>query len=92
MVSTDNISSQVDLIIVEAAHIAGSNTWDQGQELSGDLNLTSDFGFDSLDVVELVSALETKFDLEIPDAVFKVSTVAELRAFVASLLLVEQKT
>ena len=35
--------------------------------LSPDANILEDLGADSLDVVELVMAIEEEFDLEIPD-------------------------
>ncbi len=37
-------------------------------EVKEDSKFVEDLGADSLDVVELVMALEEKFDLEIPDA------------------------
>ena len=46
-------------------------------------NLLDDLGADSLDVVELVMALEEEFDVEIPDDdAEKITTVAEAIAFV----------
>jgi len=35
--------------------------------LSSDANILEDLGADSLDVVELVMAIEEEFDIEIPD-------------------------
>jgi acyl carrier protein len=44
-----------------------------------------DLGADSLDVVELVMALEEKFDLEIPDEdAEKIATVSDAIAFIQS--------
>lgn len=34
-------------------------------------NLTEDLGADSLDIVELVIAVESKFDVEIPDRIME---------------------
>jgi acyl carrier protein len=36
-------------------------------EVKGDASFTDDLGADSLDIVELVMALEEDFDIEIPD-------------------------
>jgi len=88
----DPISSQVDRILLAASHKAGVNTSNDGYKLFSELSLTSDLGFDSLDTVELVAALEEHFEIEIPDTVFKVSTVAQLREFVTSLVHAQRKT
>ena len=37
------------------------------QEITADASFTEDLGADSLDIVELVMALEEEFGLEIPD-------------------------
>ena len=39
----------------------------EASEISPEANVVDDLGADSLDVVELVMALEEEFDLEIPD-------------------------
>ncbi|MEO0947127.1 MAG: acyl carrier protein [Cyanobacteria bacterium J06641_5] len=45
-------------------------------EISPESNFANDLGADSLDVVELVMALEEEFDIEIPDeAAEKIATV-----------------
>jgi acyl carrier protein len=36
-------------------------------EVTADANILDDLGADSLDVVELVMALEDEFDIEVPD-------------------------
>jgi acyl carrier protein len=47
-------------------------------EVKEDSNFIEDLGADSLDVVELVMALEEKFDIEIPDEdAEKILTVAD---------------
>ena len=47
-------------------------------EVKEDLKFIEDLGADSLDVVELVMALEEKFDIEIPDEdAEKILTVAD---------------
>ena len=47
-------------------------------EITPDSNFTSDLGADSLDLVELVMAVEEEFDIEIPDeAVEQITTLGE---------------
>jgi len=47
-------------------------------EIKPESNFANDLGADSLDVVELVMALEEEFDIEIPDeAAEKILTVGE---------------
>lgn len=38
-----------------------------GAELTSEANILEDLGADSLDVVELVMAIEETFDIEVPD-------------------------
>ena len=40
----------------------------QSTEITDDLNFSLDLGFDSLDIVEVLVAVEEEFDFEIPDA------------------------
>ena len=50
-------------------------------------NFSTDLGADSLDVVELVMALEEGFDIEIPDeSAAEISTVQEAANFIQSQL------
>ena len=52
-------------------------------EVKDDAKFVEDLGADSLDVVELVMALEEKFDIEIPDdEAEKIATVADVVAYV----------
>lgn len=54
-------------------------------EVKDDAKFVEDLGADSLDVVELVMALEEKFDIEIPDEeAEKISTVADVVAYIES--------
>jgi len=47
-------------------------------EISSDARFIEDLGADSLDLVELIMALEEEFDLEIPDEdAEKISTVGD---------------
>ena len=52
-------------------------------EIKEDSKFAEDLGADSLDVVELVMALEEKFDIEIPDeSVESIATVADAVKFI----------
>ncbi len=49
------------------------------EEISMDSSFIDDLGADSLDIVELIMALEEEFDLEIPDSeAEKISTVGDI--------------
>lgn len=48
-------------------------------EITMDSSFIDDLGADSLDIVELIMALEEEFDLEIPDSeAEKISTVGDI--------------
>ncbi len=54
-------------------------------EVKDDAKFVEDLGADSLDVVELVMALEEKFDIEISDdEAEKIATVADVVAYIES--------
>ncbi len=54
-------------------------------EVKGDAKFVEDLGADSLDVVELVMALEEKFDIEIPDdEAEKIQTVNDVVTYIES--------
>jgi acyl carrier protein len=56
-------------------------------ELVADASILDDLGADSLDVVELVMALEEAFDIEVPDAhVEEMRTMGEIEYYVAKRL------
>ena len=53
-------------------------------ELSPDANILEDLGADSLDVVEMVMAIEEAFDIEISDdAAEAMRTVGDVEAYVS---------
>jgi acyl carrier protein len=55
--------------------------------VSAEANVVDDLGADSLDVVELVMALEEAFDLEIPDEeAEKIRTVNDITEYLAKAL------
>ena len=54
-------------------------------EVRPDAHILDDLGADSLDVVELVMALEESFDIEIPDsAVEGLRTIADVERYIGS--------
>ena len=55
------------------------------EEITLDSSFIDDLGADSLDVVELIMALEEEFDIEIPDEdAEKVSTVGDVVEYIKS--------
>ena len=70
--SSDEIFEKVKNIIVEQLGVAEAN-------VSLESAFIDDLGADSLDIVELIMALEEEFDIEIPDAdAEKVVTVGDV--------------
>ena len=70
-----DIEAQVKEIIVEQLGV-------DAEKVNLDASFVDDLGADSLDVVELVMALEEKFDVEIPDeAAEKIGTVKDAVEF-----------
>lgn len=59
--STEEVFEKVKSIIVEQLGVADTS-------VEMDSSFIDDLGADSLDIVELVMALEEEFDIEIPDA------------------------
>ncbi len=54
-------------------------------EVKNDAKFVEDLGADSLDVVELVMALEEKFDIEIPDdEAEKIQTLNDVVSYIES--------
>ena len=60
MMSAKKIEEEVRKIIVNQLDI-------NEEEVTPDASFTDDLGADSLDLVELVMAMEEKFDIDIPD-------------------------
>lgn len=60
MASKDEIFKKVKAIIVDQLGVEES-------EVTPEAHFIDDLGADSLDIVELIMALEEEFDLEIPD-------------------------
>jgi acyl carrier protein len=66
------VFEKVKKIIVEQLGV-------EEDEITMDSSFIDDLGADSLDIVELIMALEEEFDLEIPDSeAEKISTVGDI--------------
>ena len=59
--SSEDVLEKVKKVIVEQLGVAEAS-------VVADVSFIDDLGADSLDIVELIMALEEEFDLEIPDA------------------------
>jgi len=71
-VSGEEIFDKVKEIIIEQLGV-------QESAVTMEASFIDDLGADSLDIVELIMALEEEFDLEIPDAdAEKVATVGDV--------------
>lgn len=71
MASKDQIFEKVKSIIVEQLGV-------EEEDVTPEASFIDDLGADSLDLVELIMAMEEEFDLEIPDEdAEKISTVGE---------------
>jgi acyl carrier protein len=74
--SSDEIFEDVKKIIIDQLGVADN-------AVTGDASFIDDLGADSLDIVELIMALEEKFDIEIPDEdAEKVSTVKDVVEYI----------
>ncbi len=74
--STEEIFNKVKEIIVEQLGVAET-------AVVAEASFIDDLGADSLDIVELIMALEEEFDIEIPDAdAEKVTTVNDVVEYI----------
>ena len=74
--NTEEVFEKVEAIIVEQLGVAETS-------VEMDSSFIDDLGADSLDIVELVMALEEEFDMEIPDAdAEKVVTVGDVVEYI----------
>ena len=74
--SSEDIYNKVKEIIVEQLGVAET-------AVALDASFIDDLGADSLDIVELIMALEEEFDIEIPDAdAEKVVTVNDVVEYI----------
>ena len=76
MVNPDAILEKVKEVIVEQLGV-------EDEVIKPDTSFIDDLGADSLDIVELIMALEEEFDLEIPDGdAEKVVTVGDVVEYI----------
>ncbi len=74
--NSDEIFEKVKTIIVEQLGVAET-------AITTEASFIDDLGADSLDIVELIMALEEEFDLEIPDTdAEKVVTVGDVVEYI----------
>ena len=74
--STEEVFEKVKAIIVEQLGVAETS-------VTMESSFIDDLGADSLDIVELVMALEEEFDMEIPDTdAEKVVTVGDVVEYI----------
>ena len=76
--NTEEVFEKIKEIIVEQLGVAETS-------VTMEASFIDDLGADSLDIVELVMALEEEFDIEIPDAdAEKVVTVGDVVEYIKS--------
>ena len=74
----NDLSARIQSIVAEQLGV-------EPAEVTKDASILDDLGADSLDVVELVMALEEVFDIEVPDdAVEEMRTIGDIQRFVES--------
>lgn len=74
--STEEVFEKVKGIIVEQLGVAEAS-------VTMEASFIDDLGADSLDIVELIMALEEEFDLQIPDSeAEKISTVGDVVEYI----------
>jgi len=57
------------------------------KDISNDFNLSEDMGADSLDIVEVIMALEQEFNIEIPDKMIeKINSVNTASNYITRLI------
>lgn len=89
MPDAQEVRSIVDSVIMEVMQASGASKQPTAKPLliEPQMKLDKDFGLDSLDFIELLSVLETKFDIELSDDVFDaVNTVDDLYRYMSAAL------
>jgi len=78
MASAEEIADRIKGIIVEQLGVSL-------EEVTPEASFIEDLGADSLDIVELIMALEEEYDMEIPDEdAEKIQTVNDVLSYVTS--------
>jgi acyl carrier protein len=78
MATPEEISERVKSIIVEQLGVSL-------EEVTPQASFIEDLGADSLDIVELIMALEEEYDMEIPDEdAEKIQTVDDVTKYIQS--------
>lgn len=76
MASSEEIAERIKSIIVEQLGVSM-------EEVTPEASFIEDLGADSLDIVELIMALEEEYDMEIPDEdAEKIQTVNDVIEYV----------
>jgi acyl carrier protein len=72
----ENLAARIRTIVAEQLGV-------EMAEVTPNASILDDLGADSLDVVELVMALEEEFDIEVPDeAVESIRTIGDMERYV----------
>lgn len=78
MASKEQIFEKVKAIIVDQLGV-------EADEVTSEASFIEDLGADSLDIVELIMALEEEFDIEVPDEdAEKLATVGDAVEYINS--------
>lgn len=78
MASSEEIAERIKTIIVEQLGVGMD-------EVNPEASFIEDLGADSLDIVELIMALEEEYDMEIPDEdAEKIQTVEDVISYIQS--------
>lgn len=78
MSDANAIADRVKSIIVDQLNVSAD-------EVTAEAHFIEDLGADSLDIVELIMALEEEYDVEIPDEdAEKIQTVADVTNYISS--------
>ncbi len=76
--SSEAVFEKVKDIIIEQLGV-------EGDTVTSEASFIDDLGADSLDIVELIMAIEEEFDLEIPDSeAEKVATVNDVVEYISA--------